>query len=384
MKIAFATVDLLRGRERLMPWRTILEVAKYVQKTGNRAVVLTLPVAEENTEYDYDGVSIKVAPRDFVSFAEYVNNYNFDVLYYPTPWREGLKDLSAFGSIKCIKIAYFPGGSVHFKNVLALGQNVSWKVAKPYLIDWMTPYHKTMSKLRKVGFSTIIAQSPYTAETCLKGGFNDVRMIVPGKDEFEYLDDNYKILEEINLKGRKYLLFAGAPAPIRGSSLLLKAIDNAVHHDKSIRCLFLMRKDVGANFENFEKAFEQVEYKDNIIVSDAKVTRNELKTIVSHARAVVLPFLLVPSEIPITFFEVLSVGTPIVTFENGGTTDYLEDCVLTSAPGEIGGLTKNILQIWQDDTLYEEKRDKAFCKMSNHPSWDVVSQKWLDCITKNR
>ncbi len=383
MRIAFATVDLLKGRERLMPWRTLMEVAKYAQAIGHEVIVMTLAVAIDNTEYDYERLRIKVAPRDFTAFAKCVRDNNFDVLYYPTPWREGLKDLSAFASIKCIKIAYFPGGSVHLKNVMALGQNVGWKVAKPYLLDWLTPYCKTVSKLKKVGFSTIITQSPYTAYTCIKGGFTDVRMIVPGKDDFEKLEESPDILDRLDIKGEKYLLFAGAPAPIRGSSILLKALDKAIDKDPSIRSLFLMRRDIGSDFKVFEDVYARVRHKENIIVSNIKLQRNELKTVVAHARAVALPFLLVPSEIPITFFEVLSVGTPVVTFDNAGTTDYLGDCVLTSSPGKIDGLVRNIMRIWQDDTLYFEMRLRAIKMMENHPTWNVVAQRWLDCIEKN-
>ncbi len=380
MRIAIATVDLLQGREILMPWRTVIEVAMYAIKIGHSVEILTLPVSVENSGYDIKGIIVKVAPRDFGEFANYTKKNKYDVLYYPTPWREGLKDLSAFNSIDCTKIAYFPGGSVHFNNLLALGKNVGWKIARPYLIDWLTPYKLTMKKLKQSGFSSVIAQSPYTAYTCIEGGFVDVKTIIPGKDDFEKLEESPNILDKLNIKGKKFLLFAGAPAPIRGASLLMKAVDKAVNRDSSVRCLFLMRRDVGSIFKDFENALAHVKHKENIIISDIKLERNELKTVVAHARAVALPFLLVPSEIPITFFEVLSVGTPVVTFENGGTTDYLGDCVLISSPGKVDGLTKNILRIWQDDTLYNEMSHRAIKKMENHPTWDVVAQRWLECI----
>ncbi len=382
MKIAIATVDLFQKRERLMPWRTVMEVAKYAQSIDHEVVVLTMSVSDDVKNYDCDGIPVEVAPRDFAPFAKFIKDNKFEVLYYPTPWREGLKDLSSFCSIKCRKIAYFPGGSVHFDNLLALGKNVGWKAAKPYMIDWVIPFYLTMSKLKQSGFSTVIAQSPYTADTCIKGGFQDVRMIVPGKDDFEKLEESPNILNQLDIKGKKYLLFAGAPAPIRGASLLLRAVDKVVVKDSSVRCLFLMRRDVGTDFKDFENAYTRVRHKENIIISNVKLERDELKTVVAHARAVALPFLLVPSEIPITFFEVLSVGTPVVTFENAGTTDYLGNCVLTSSPGKVDGLVENILRIWQDDTLYEEMKNRALKKMENHPTWDVVAQRWLDCIEK--
>ena len=72
MKIALTTVDLVQGRERLMPWRTMIEVAKYANAHGHEAVVLTLPVQKDNVNYEFEGVKVKSAPRDFHEFANYV------------------------------------------------------------------------------------------------------------------------------------------------------------------------------------------------------------------------------------------------------------------------------------------------------------------------
>jgi len=380
MKIVLATVDLLRGRERLMPWRTVIEVAKYAMRQGHEALVLTMPVSGENVAYEFEGVNILTAPRDFDAFCEYVARKRYDALFYPMPWREGLKNLSAFERLNCVKVAYFPGGSVRLGNILSLCRHAGWRATKPFLIDWLTPYGLLMGKLRQTGFKTVIAQSPYTARTCLKGGFVDVRMIVPGKDSFDTLAEDDSILNQQGLLQKKYLLFTGAPTPIRGASLLLRAIDKAAERDKTIFCVFLIRRDVRAGDTNFEDAYRKMVHKENVQIVDAKLERNELKTLMAHARGVALPFLLIPSEIPLTFFEVMSLGVPVVTFENGGTTDYLGDSVLASPSGQLTGLTDNLLRLWQDDALYSELRNRALQKMHQHPTWDEVAQRWLDCV----
>ena len=40
MKIIFFTIDCFKGREHLMPWRTILEVAKVMVEYGYEASIL--------------------------------------------------------------------------------------------------------------------------------------------------------------------------------------------------------------------------------------------------------------------------------------------------------------------------------------------------------
>ena len=384
MKIALVTVDLVQGRERLMPWRTVIEVAKYANDHGQEADVLTLPVQKDNVNYTFEGVNVKSAPRNFHDFAKYVNDNGYEAVAYPTPWREGLKDLSAFKEINCRKIAYFPGGSYRMENIKALWQHVGWQSAKPYLIDWLTPYRLLMGKLRKVGFEEVVAQSPYTAETCEQGGFDHVRMIVPGKDNFESLEDDDHVFERLDIKKKKYLLFSGAPAPIRGASFLLEAIDQLAEKNPDVFTLFLMRKDVGSDYSVFDHAYQAMKHKECVQIVYEKVNRNELKTVMAHARAVLLPFLLVPSEIPITFFEVLSLGTPVVTFRNGGTTDYLNESVFSSKPGDVRGLCDNLCRIWTDDEAYRQASIRALGTMSHHPTWEEVGKRWLEVLTNQK
>lgn len=113
MKIAFTTVDLYSGREFLMPWRTVIEVCKVMIEEGYDAQVLTLPVSCQNGDYEFHGIKIMTAPREFNLFCRFIENRQYDVLIYPMPWREALKDISAFGRLKCKKsptspVVYIP------------------------------------------------------------------------------------------------------------------------------------------------------------------------------------------------------------------------------------------------------------------------------------
>lgn len=382
MRIGLVTVDLLPGRERLMPWRTLIEIARFSMLNGHVAEIIPLSVQKEIKDYEYDNIIIKSAPRDFSKFCIFANNEKFDVIVYPTPWREGLKNLSAFKNLNGKKVAYFPGGSYRIENIISLWKNVGFNIAKPYLIDWLTPYSKLMGKLQDLGFSSVIAQSPFTYETCKKGGFKDVQLIVPGKDDFETLEDDFTVFSKYGIKNKKYLLFSGAPAPIRGGAYLIDIIDRLAEKDNTLFCLFLMRRDVGSNYIQFEKAYQKMKHKECVQILDVRLNRNELKTFISHARAVILPFHLIPSEIPITYFEVMSVGTPIVTFENGGTTEYLNNCILQSKPGNKKNMAHNIKSIWDNDNLYDELSTNAKKFMLKHPTWNEVGKLWLETLIK--
>ena len=80
----------------------------------------------------------------------------------------------------------------------------------------------------------------------------------------------------------------------------------------------------------------------------------------------------------------MSLGTPVVTFRNGGTTDYLKDCVLSSKPGDVNGLCKNLQRIWANDEEYRLASIRALGIMSQHPSWDEVGKSWLEVLTSQK
>lgn len=381
MKVAFTTVDLYPDREFLMPWRTVIEVCKVMNQEGYNAQVVTVPVSCKNNDYEFHGVKIVSAPRDFNRFCWFIENEQYDVLIYPMPWREALKDISAFGRLKCKRIAYIPGGVYAMGNNLALWKWGGFAAAKPYIIDTLTPYSRYVNKLKELGFSSIVGLSPYTADTVCNAGFKNALCILPGKDNFELLEDEPEVLKRIGLKSNeKYLLFTGAPAATRGSQVLINVCKRLAQQKENIKVLFLMRKDTGSDFTLFESTYKALPSKVNVLVATEQVNRNELKTLMKHARGVILPFLVIPSEIPITYFEVLSLGTPIITFENNGTTEYLKDALLTCKSGDATGLAENMKRLWKDDDLYASLSQKALGVMAKHPTWNEVSSQWINLI----
>lgn len=398
MKIAFVTVDLFKGREFLMPWRTVMEVVRGMRLCGIDADVVTIPVmscastCEESllgkSQETILGLRIKKAPRNFAAFCQYVEKEGYDVVIYPTPWREALKkDFKAFADLKCKKIAYFPGGVYSWYNNFSLWQWGGLNVAKPYMIDTLTPYKRFTKLMHECGFDAVVGLSPYTAETVKKAGFANTLSILPGKDDFDKLDEIPNIFARFGLQeGEKYLLFTGAPAATRGAQVLVKAcekLSRICERTNAPKVIFLMRKDVGSDFTLFLQAYNKISNKNNVILITEKVNRNELKTLMAHARGVLLPFLVIPSEIPITYFEVLSLGVPIITFNNNGTTEYMKEALLVSKSGSVKGLINNMLKLWNDDMLHDDLSRKALAVMAKHPTWEEVTKQWINLVHNN-
>lgn len=368
-----------KGTERLMPWRTLIEVAKTLN-TFNGYEVKVVSSSSTGTVFSriYQGVEIIEIPEGKASFKTYFNNINYNVLYYPVSWRDGLKNLSFFKSIKAKKIAYVTGGVYSLRGVWSLFKTTNINIAKPYIFDVLVPKCLITRKLKACGFSKIVSFSDLTAMMLVKSGWEKENVItsLPGKDTFNKLKSDQSILKIKNLIDKKFYLFMGAPAEARGSLQLLEAFDRFASKNNDALLVMLMRTDNHSNYTRFELKLETLKNRNQILLIRETLTPTDLKTYVEAARAVVLPFLIIPSEIPLTYFEVLSCGTPVVTFKNGGTYDYIKEAVVACETGSVKGLEQLMVGLWNDDKLHEKLSRNALELMENHPEWNKTNLGW--------
>ena len=136
-----------------------------------------------------------------------------------------------------------------------------------------------------------------------------------------------------------------------------------------------MRTDIGSQYKYFDNTIMQMRHPERIIIIRKQIDRNQLRAFFEMAWYAVLPFIVIPSEIPLTFFELLCCGTPIVTFENGGTTAFLKPALLI-AQKSVKGLVKTIEKAWSDDDLRCNKHKAGLDLMADHPTWQAVGRKW--------
>ena len=297
-----------KSTERLMPWRTLIEVAKTLNTLGGYDVKI---VSKSKTDIifkrSYQGVEIIEIPDGKASFNTFVKNSNLDILYYPVSWRDGLKNLNFLKSIKAQKIAYVTGGVYSLRNVYCLFKTTNLSIAKPYIFELLTPKWLITKKLKSYGFSKIISFSNLTANTIIKSGWKKENVItaMPGKDMFNNLKSDNSILHAKKLVDKRFYLFMGAPAEARGSLQLLEAFDRFATKKDDALLVMLMRTDNHSNYTRFESKFKTLKNRNQILIIKETLTPADLKTYVEAAKAVVLPFLIIPSEIPLTYFEVL-------------------------------------------------------------------------------
>ena len=375
MKVAIYTVDLFPGRERLMPWRTFIELSEYlINKKAFEVEIISVIKEKAIDSYKIGSVPVKAIENNKDVIITYLNANKFDCLLYQLKWRDGLKDIYYLKKINCKKIAYFDGGVYSVKNTFKLLQSAGLRIAKPYLLESLVPKKMLIRCMQSIGFTNTIGMTPYTTNVLNKYGCSNATTIMAAND--------FDVKRNDNKNTDKYFLFTGAPALTRGSIELLHAFDKFASKYKDAKMIFLMRKDVGSNFTFFEHELSKLKNKHCVQIIRQNLSPEELRIYFSDARAVVLPFLVIPSEIPITYFEVLATGTPVITFTNGGTTKYLKDALIIAKHNNVCSLKKAMESAWVNDELIELKTRNALKLMLAHPTWSDVNEQWYNVILK--
>lgn len=380
MNILFYTTDLFAGREWLMPWRTVLEVAKGMRDAGHQVMVVNgVSELEYLMTYTFQDVLIQGISKDLNELNCVVRRFQADILFVECKWRDAVKGFAPLKTLTCKKYVYFTGGLYDWYSVRLLSKLCGVRNTRSYWMEVLTPKLLISCRLKQANFDGAIGLTPLTTLAVLSTGYSSAVTILPGKDEFENLMCDNSVLRKYQLEGKRFLCFTGAPASARGAQLLLHAVDKVQLDD--LRVAFLMRKDVGSDFGVFDVAYKQMVHPERIIMVRDHLSREQLKAFFEQAWYMVLPFVVVPSEIPLTFFEIMSCGTPVLTFDNGGTSDYLKDGLIITAKS-VEGLMAGVTEAWTNIPLRKEKAERARGIMQSHPTWADVTGRWMELIVR--
>ena len=362
-----------------MPWRTLVEVTKWMNATDRYLCAICSAQTPEEPR-TYEGITIYSVEPNVDTLVRMVSEGKWDKVFYPVTYRQGLGSMEGLEKISAEVIAYVPGGVTPISGSLRLIRDGHWKYAIPYLLDTLTPHKWLMSSLHKAGVTKIVCQAPLTAKDAIRSGLgaNEVFCALPGKDAPMPTDDS--LVKSWGLENQKFLLFSGAPAPTRGAMLALKAFDSIAEELPDVKLVMLMRRDVHSDFRDLEKAIKAIRHQQQVVISFEKVAREQLFGMFKRAWIVLLPFVIVPSEIPLTFFEVMCFGTPVLTFKNGGTTDYLCAGLKIAKNRDEKSLGEAMISV----CLNEDERMKLSVEakriMDNHPTWDKTAAIWEKAI----
>jgi glycosyltransferase involved in cell wall biosynthesis len=388
MRIALYTNDLTQENQRLMPWRMVLEIGRAACEAGHQARVLAGQRCPTGSHWEYDGCPVEVVAKPYLKgeaddLQQVIGREGFDVLFWPVAWCDARRQRELRGRVSIPIVWYVPGACYRFGQAVRAAGSLDVKSALLFLLQSVYPKRHLLAQLRGFRTDHIIAVSEFTRSAICRAGWpaEKASAILPGKPAvpFRRNGEEPAVFDAVQRKlaCRPFYLFLGPPTGIRGTGQLLRAFDLVARRRSDICLVCLFRSDPGADVAAVRRRIESERYAKRIICVWESVGKLDLEAFLEACHAVVLPFLLVPSEIPLAVIEAAGHHKPVITTGPGGTADFACPFGLAVPPANSRALAAAMLQLLDDRQLYAGKCDAARRVYAAHPTWEEVAQSWL-------
>ena len=391
MHIALYSPNLKKQNHHLMPWRMIFEVSSHICKAGHTVTVLSNEVVTSAQNWFSDEVEVKQIKNPsgndtLTNLLDVIKNEKIEVLFWPFAWYGAKKKAFISTKVTIPLIWYLPASYYCLNYVLRSIPFLSIKDVMPYMVQAIYPKPYLAKRLASNNHTSMITFSEFNRRAIIKAGFpsKNVITIMPGKSDICICEGSTETFEKVKqqLKGNPFYLFFGPLAKIRGLDQLLKAFRLVLSQYPDLRLVCLFRSDPWINRKKFQQKIQQTEAEGKIICLWESVSRKDLSVFLEACYAVVLPFLLVPSEIPLAVIETAGHAKPVITTGPNGTAEFVEKFGLSIPPANFKALAAAMMLLFEDKLLYSQKCQMAKNVFDALPTWPDVAKSWLEVAQK--
>jgi glycosyltransferase involved in cell wall biosynthesis len=361
-----------RAKIRRQPWCYVHKVWRYLPEHGIHGVIVSDGYPRLAAYEEIDGVGVHHV-RSVRCFPDLKNRPLQSILRSRQPdvvlWDVGttsLLHLGTGGLTRAPLVALFTSPTYRLSDVIRVGPRLmatEFRHLYVHLLAAATPRFLIRQALARVGFSAIIALTQEAKEGLIGCGVprDQIHVVAPGVDD-EWLDpsishdDIVELRQKAGLEDGTFLvLYLGDPSLPRGPDVLLRAVAQARVHSPHIRVLLLCRRSPGeyaADERRLRRLASNLQQNNAVHFVSGYLPAEEVRHWVSAADLVALPFLVVPSEGPISILEAAAVGKPIVATAVDGIPSLLpSDAVRLVPPGDAEALARAILEVATRDRV---------------------------------
>jgi len=366
---AIYTTELIDSRKRRMPWRTVLEIARHIG-----AVVFSGD--GRSTDVEINGVRVEYVDKPFTAAAANMlvgrmKEHGITRLYFPVVPGRVYRELQDACDGAEIEIVWYITSSWNsLCRVLRAWKWIGFRAVRSYLIQALIPKRIWLNLLNRRRLRPIITMSDFTARKLVECNYpvDFVHSVLPGLDELKDVDDGSCCLRS---KGVPYFLFFGPPQKIRGIFLILEAAKRLNRRRNDFRLVILVRADENAKVElEYLRGYISRMQCSQVEAHFGLVSSEDINKYINGAIAILKPFVLVPSEIPLAPMEAMQRGKLVIGFEGDGTGELIGKCGIAIKHCCI----RNFVKIMSDVLDHKLSYNKNY----NWASWQQVSNKWKE------
>jgi len=264
----------------------------------------------------------------------------------------------------------------------ASSAGVPFAELKSHWLQRFVPRRLFISLLQENIFCAVYVQSESNRQRLIQGGLSECKIAkVPvGIDESDRTTMPHTqalvAREQLGIPSDSILFgYFGALRPVRGYAALMKAFPKAASQASNIHLAIFARGADEARCNAIREQTRAIGIADRITVVGGWLSREDVLANMQACDAIVLPFVIVESDVPIAILEALARGRPVITSPVDGIPELVEGRGLIVDPLDNEALALAMVRLGQDGALLRRLSDAAGKFMETYPAWDTVSEK---------
>lgn len=264
-----------------------------------------------------------------------------------------------------------------------------------HLVGLFIPSAMIQRTIKQGSIKKLVIESEITRKRLMEKGIsaNSLRVIKPYIDPIWFqerltLSNRIRVREELGFSRDDFVVaYFGPPTPLRGLPVLIDAFNTAIQKNPHLRLLVLSRQNKGEQNPDYIKVLKLIKNNhllQKVHLMPGTLSKARLIQYLSVCDVIALPFQLVPSDIPISILEAMTLEIPLITSDVACLVEMVpEDTGLRLPPGDSNLLAEAILKLSSDSKL----REKLSRRGKEHVlSWTSISESnraWNNLVLSN-
>ncbi len=378
----FVAHGLRRDNVRLQPWRYLYELA--LRFASRQPVVIITDCDGEEFDEEW-APSVRVvssrllSPRQRHELGALINSYKPEQIWWSSTPRSVVY-LPVWKRLACpvtalVTCPLYPWGLL----LRARFHGVPWVELNALVRQRVVPRWLFARMLRDPVVARVVTQSGNNRELLIAAGVpaDKIRQIPVGIDP----EDRGEVSAAQIAEARAMLdfpeqatvfLYLGAVRRIRGIFALLDAFAIAARDNPHIFLGVLARGADEKLCSEVRAYCDRLGIVDRVKLIGGWLTREQVWANIEACDVVTLPFVVVPSDVPIAILEAMARGKPVIASEVDGIPELVRGRGAVVDPLDSQALAQALLKFADSPHYRQEMADASRQFMDTYPDWDQV------------